>query len=77
MGKKLKIELDSCDVSQVLDGLHARADSWRKTAEILRSDFTAEINFLGEECSDAGEAISIARHYEEIIASIEHQTEKQ
>jgi hypothetical protein len=33
MGKQITLTLDSLDVGQLLDGLRAREESWRKTAD--------------------------------------------
>lgn len=77
MGKQFRITLDSLDLGQLLDGLRLRVESWRKTAEFLESGYIADDAFICEECSDAAEALSIAEHYEKIVASIEEQVVEQ
>jgi hypothetical protein len=77
MPKTVRLELDSIDAGQLLDGLRLRAESWRKTAEFLDSGYIADAAFLCEECTDADEANRIAQHYERIIGSIEQQLAEQ
>ena len=77
MGKQLQIRLDRHDLGQLLDGLRIRAEAWQKTAEYLESGHVADDSFICEECRDANEASSIARHYSKIIAQIEHQVDEQ
>ena len=74
---KIRIELESIDLCQILDGLRAREESWRRTAAYLRDgDFHGE-PFLCEECSDEHEAESIADHYKRLVADIERQMDEQ
>lgn len=77
MGKEIQLRLDSLDLGQVLDGLRARQDSWQKTADFLDSGNVADAAFISEECNDATEAASIARHYSQIISQIERQVKEQ
>lgn len=70
--RKTKLELDESDVLQILDGLEVRAETWAATARFLRDGFTSDDTVI-EKCSDAEEADSIAKHYQDIIASIERQ----
>jgi len=77
MAKTLKITLDSLDMSQLLDGLRARAKAWRKTAEFLDTGYIADDSFICEECNESREAALIASHYEKIISQIGHQVAEQ
>lgn len=78
MAKKYRIELDEHDLGQLLDGLEIRAESWKRTAEYLRSgDMPEGEPFVIEECSDEEEADEIAAHYEAIIKNIQSQMEAQ
>lgn len=70
------IQLDSLDLGQLIDGLEARADAWRLTAEYLETGEAPE-GFVIEECSDADEARRIAGHYESIIANVQTQMKQQ
>ena len=78
MAKNYRIELNDLDLGQLLDGLDARADSWEKTAEYLRTDEMSDGGlFVIEECSDPEEADGIAGHYRSIIGKIRKQMEAQ
>ena len=77
VGKQLKIKIDSLDLSQILDGLRSRQESWKNTALFLRDGFFPDEAFVCEECSDADEAERIADHYKRIISSIERQIDAQ
>ena len=71
-----RIELDDRDLGQLIDGLAARAESWERTAEYLRTGATPEGEFfLVEECSKPEEADDIAAHFRSIIRKIQSQTE--
>jgi hypothetical protein len=71
MAKRYRIELEAQDLGQLLDGLEVRAESWRRTAEYLR---TGEL-FIIDECNDEEEADEIAAQYEAIIKNIQNQME--
>ena len=73
---KIRIELDSIDLCQILDGLEARAEAWEKTAIYHRTGESPP-DFIVEECSNEHEANGIARHYRSIIAKIRKQREDQ
>ena len=78
MAKHYRIELDEQDWGQLLDGLEIRAESWRRTAEYLRTGVMPDGElFLIEECGDEEEADEVATHYEAIITSIQKQMEAQ
>ena len=77
VGKQFKIEVESIDLGQILDGLRSRQESWKNTAIFLRDGFFPDDALVCEECSDPDEAEKIARHYERIIRSIEQQIDQQ
>jgi hypothetical protein len=78
MAKTFQIELAEKDLGQVLDGLVIRAESWRRTAEYLRTGGMPDGElFLIEECSDEDEADGLAAWYEAIIKNIQSQMEAQ
>jgi hypothetical protein len=77
MGKKLTIVLQSLDLGQLVEGLQAREEAWRKTADFMESGYTADDSFVCEECTDADEATRIADYYGRIIRSIEEQVSRQ
>lgn len=77
MKRQFKIQIDSHDLGQLLDGLHVRSEAWQKTSEYLKSGYASEESFICEECSNANEAAAIASHYLKIIALIERQVDEQ
>ena len=78
MAKKYRFELDEHDVGQLLDSLEIRAESWRRTAEYMRTGGMPEDElFIIEECRDAEEADGLASHYVSILESIQRQMEAQ
>lgn len=77
MNKTYLIRLDDNDLGQILDGLKAREESWRKTAEYFRSGDSADDPFVIEECNDEYEADSIAEFYARIIRDLERQRDEQ
>jgi len=77
VGKQFKIEVESIDLGQILDGLRSRQESWKNTAIFLRDGFFPDDALVCEEYSDPDEAEKIARHYERIIRSIEQQIDQQ
>lgn len=76
MGKTYRIELDSVDLGQLLDGLDARTEAWEKTAHCYRTGESPP-DFIVEECRDAEEADAIAAHYRSIIGKIQGQQAQQ
>jgi len=78
MRKSYTIQLDSRDLGQLLDGLELRAESWKRTAEYLRTEKMPDGEFfIVEECSKPEEADDIVAHYRAIIAKIRQQIEAQ
>jgi hypothetical protein len=77
MGKTFQITLEDFDLGQLLDGLNARAEAWRKTADYMGTGELPKEFFVCEECNDADEARKMAEYYERIISNIETQIEQQ
>lgn len=78
MAKNYRIELESNDLGQLLDGLEMRAVTWEKTADYLRNGGSSDAEpFIIEECSKPEEADDIAEHYRSIIGKFREQMEAQ
>jgi hypothetical protein len=78
MAKRNRIELDELEWGQLLDGLESRVDSWRRTAEYLRTEELPDGEFfIIEECRDEDEAEELAACYEGIIRNIKSQMRAQ
>lgn len=77
MNKTYLIRLDDNDLGQILDGLKAREDSWRKTAEYFRSGDSSDDPFAIEECNGEHEADRIAEFYARIIRDLERHRDEQ
>jgi hypothetical protein len=78
MSKRYQIELDENEWGQVLDGLVVRAESWRRTAEFMKTwEMPAGELFVIEECGDSEEADEIAVRYEVMIQNIQRQMQEQ
>jgi hypothetical protein len=71
------ISLSGFDLGQLLDGLDAREQAWRETAEYYRTGEMPRPDFICEECTDATEAQRIAEHYERITTTIRNQRKAQ
>lgn len=67
------LKFSSVDVFQIIDALNSRADSYQHTACYLSGECEAKENILIEECNDPFEAQEIARHFQDIIKTIERQ----
>ncbi len=77
MGKQFKIDIESIDLGQILDGLRSCQESWKNTAVYLRDGFFPDDAFVCEECDNADESEKIAGHYHRIISSIDRQVDAQ
>lgn len=78
MAKIYRIELGEQEVGLLLDGLEIREESWRHTADYMRTEEMPEDEFfIIEECHDAAEADEIAGNYHSIIENIRRQMEVQ
>jgi hypothetical protein len=71
------IRLEDNDLGQILDGLRAREESWRKTADYFRFGYSADGASVIEECNDEHEAARIAEFYSRIIRDVERQRDEQ
>ncbi|HRF80261.1 MAG TPA: hypothetical protein PL070_09245 [Flavobacteriales bacterium] len=74
--KEFVIRLNGLDLGQVIDGLEARATTWKLTATYLETG-EAPDGFVVEECSDAEEARLIAEHYKRILDNLINQQTEQ
>ncbi len=77
MSKTYLIRLEENDLGQILDGLRAREESWRKTADYFRSGYNPDGSFAIEACNDEYEADRIAEFYSRIIREVECQRDEQ
>lgn len=78
MEKFYQIKLAEHDWGQLLDGLEIRAESWKRTADYLRTGEMPDGElFLIEDCSDEEEAAGLAARYQAIIKNIKGQMEAQ
>jgi hypothetical protein len=77
MSKTYVLRLDDNDLGQILEGLQAWEESWRKTAEYFRSGYNADDAFAIEECNDEHEADKIAQFYSRIVRDLERQRDEQ
>ena len=77
MSKTSLIRLEENDLGQILEGLQAREESWRKTADYLRSGYNPDDSFAIEECNGEHEADQIAQFYSRIIRNLERQRDEQ
>ena len=75
--KEYVIRLKAFDLGQLIDGLEARADAWRNTANYITTGEAPTDDFLAEECRDAEEAERLAEHYDRIIATLIKQQAEQ
>lgn len=65
------LKLSAIDVFQIIDALNSRAVSYQKTASYLSGEENEHI--MIEECYGSFEAQEIARHFHNIIKTIERQ----
>jgi len=56
MSKAYLLRLEEYDLGQILEGLQAREESWRKPADYFRSCYNPDDSFAIEECNDEHEA---------------------
>ena len=67
------VTLSSVDIFQTIDALSSRAESYEQTARYLIGEHGADDHIIIEECRDQVEAQAIAKHFREIIKTIECQ----
>jgi hypothetical protein len=77
MSKTDLLRLDENDLGQIIEGLQAREESWRKTADYFRSGYNPDDSFAIEECKEEHEADKIAQFYSRIIRNLERQRDEQ
>ena len=77
MNKTYLIRLEENDLGQIIEGLQAREESWRKTAEYFRSGYNPDDSLVIEACNDEHEADKIAQFYSRILRSLERQRDEQ
>ena len=71
------LKLPTLFVSQILDGLQIRAESWERTKDYLSDGVINPDDPYIEECDDETEARQIETFYREIIKEIETQLDAQ
>ena len=71
MSKTYLLRLEENDLGQILDGLMAREEAWRTTAQCFRSGHNLDAHFPIEECGGEHEANQIALFYARIIRNLE------
>ena len=76
MSKTYVLRLEENDLCQILEGLQAREESWRKTADYFRSGYNPDDSFAIEECGGEYEANQIALFYARIIRNLERQRDE-
>jgi len=67
------LKLAAADVFQIIDALNSRADAYEQTACYLSGEYEENENITIEECNGPFEAQEIARHFQDIIKTIEKQ----
>ena len=67
------LKLSSTDVFQIIDALNSRAGSYQQTACYLSGGCEVNEDIMIEECNGPFEAQQIARHFQDIIKTIEKQ----
>lgn len=81
MARTVRLTLETVDVLQILDALDSRAEAYEKTAALFsgrkirlkKGQDALDALFILEECKDAYEAKEIARHFRDIIETINQQ----
>ncbi|MGD0085961.1 MAG: hypothetical protein ABSC24_02415 [Verrucomicrobiota bacterium] len=77
MNKIYFLRLGENDLGQIIEGLQAREESWRRTANYLRSGYNSDDSFVIEECNGEYEANQIALFYERVLRNLERQRDEQ
>ena len=70
----MKLTLSTKDISQILDALAIRKETWANTVVYLENG-NLDSDCMIAECSDVEEAESITNEYSRIIDSINEQLE--
>jgi len=77
MNKIYFLRLGENDLGQIIEGLQAREESWRRTADYFRSGYNPDDSFVIEECNGEYEANQIALFYERVLHNLERQRDEQ
>lgn len=77
MSKTYLIRLEENELGQIIEGLQAREESWRRTADYFRIGYNTDDSFAIEECNGEYEAAEIAQFYSRIILDLERQRDEQ
>jgi len=77
MSKIYFLRLDENDLGQIIEGLQAREESWRRTADYFRSGYNPDDSFVIEECNGEYEANQMALFYARILRNLERQRDEQ
>lgn len=77
MNKIYFLRLGENDLGQIIEGLQAREESWRRTANYFRSGYNPDDSFVIEECNGEYEANQIALFYERVLRNLERQRDEQ
>jgi hypothetical protein len=77
MNKIYFLRLGENDLGQIIEGLQAREESWRRTANYLRSGYNSDDSFVIEECNGEYEVNQIALFYERVLRNLERQRDEQ
>jgi hypothetical protein len=77
MNKSYFLRLGENDLGQIIEGLQAREESWRRTADYFRSGSNLDTSFVIEECNGEHEANQMALFYARIIRNLERQRNEQ
>lgn len=92
MPRRVTFSFEVADVFQIINALESRAEAYERTAVAMRGeDDLDQVNgddaemisedsldqlFIPEECRDASEAEEIAKHFRDVIASLEMELRK-
>ena len=77
MEKIYFLRLAENDLGQIVEGLQAREESWRRTADYFRSGHNSDESFAIEECNGEYEANQMALFYARILRNLERQCDEQ
>ena len=73
MATVYSIQLKAENIFQIIDALNSRAFAYEETARYLRGESTEDEFIIAEECQDPEEAEDIAKHFRDIVQTIENQ----
>lgn len=73
MATVYSVQLKAENIFQIIDALNSRASAYEETARYLRGESTEDEFIIAEECHDPEEAEDIAKHFRDIVQTIENQ----